>query len=99
MKEIATQHCCQLKRIRRSKNWLLIGNQSQLIEISNKLRQKKTLWIVKAIDEALPKPTFNLALIMKANPSMTVNQLIAETGCTLIKARSAIDSAEGFISP
>ena len=97
MVEIATQHCCRLKRIRRSKNWLLIGKQSQLIEISDKLRQKKTLWIAEAIDKTLPKPTFNLALIIKSNPTMTVNQLIAETGCTLIEARSAIDCAEGFI--
>jgi hypothetical protein len=97
MIELATQHSCSLKRIRRSKNWLLMGSQSQLIEISDKLRQKKTMWIVQAINTARPKPAFNLALIMKSNPAMTVNQLIAETGCTLIEARVAIDTAEGFI--
>ncbi|PKG39774.1 ribosome recycling factor family protein [Psychromonas sp. Urea-02u-13] len=94
---LATQHCCRLKRIRRSKNWLLMGSQSQLIEIADKLRQKKTMWIVQAINTAGSKPTFNLALLMKSNPAMTVNQLIAETGCTLIEARDAIDTAEGFI--
>ncbi|MEH6453058.1 MAG: ribosome recycling factor family protein [Psychromonas sp.] len=97
MVELATQHCCSLKRIRRSKNWLLMGKQNQLIEISDKLRQKKTLWITEAIDKALPKPTFNLTFIMESNPEMTVNKLMAETGCTLIEARSAIDTAEGFI--
>ena len=95
--ELATQHSCSLKRIRRSKNWLLIGNQSQLIEVSDKLRQIRILWIAEAIDKALPKPTFNLTLIMKYNPAMTVNRLMAETGCTLIEARCAIDTAEGFI--
>lgn len=94
--ELATQHGCSLKRIRRSKNWLLIGSQSQLVEIGDKLRQKKAVWIAEAIDKALPKPTFSLPLIMKSNPAMTVNRLMAETGCTLIEARSAIDTAEGF---
>jgi hypothetical protein len=95
--ELATQHGCSLRRIRRSKNWLLMGNQSQLVEISDKLQQKKTLWIIEAIDKALPKPTFNLTLIIKSDPAMTVNRLIVETGCTLIEARHAIDTAEGFI--
>lgn len=97
MIELATQHCCSLKRIRRSKNWLLIGKQNQLVEISDKLQQKKVLWIVEAIDKALPKTTFNLTLIIESNPVMTVNRLMAETGCSLIEARSAIDTAEGFI--
>ena len=96
MIELATQHGCSLKRIRRSKNWQLIGKQSQLIEISDKLQHKKVLWIAEAINKALPKPAFNLALIIKSNPALTVNQLMAETGCTLIEARSAIDNAEGF---
>ena len=95
--EIFSQKGCSLKRIRRSKNWLLIGNQNQLTEISESLREGKTLWIADAIDTALPKPTFNLTLIVKSNPEMTVNRLRVETGCTLIEARCAIDTAEGFI--
>lgn len=96
MVALATQHGGSLKRIRRSKNWLLTGTQAQLVEISSKLCEQKTQWIVKAIDNALPKPTFNLTSIMAANPAMTVNQLMAETGCSLVEARTAIDSAEGF---
>ena len=95
--ELFSQKGCRLKRIRRSKNWLLIGNQNQLTEISESLRERKTLWIADAIDTALPTPTINLTSIMKSNPEMTVNRLIAETGCTLIEARCAIDTAEGFI--
>ena len=94
--ELVTQHDCCLKRIRRSKNWLLVGKQRQLVELSDKLRHVKALWITQAINEALPKPIFNLTLIMKSNPAMTVNGLMAKTGCTLIEARAAIDSAEGF---
>ncbi|WP_211217251.1 ribosome recycling factor family protein [Psychromonas ossibalaenae] len=94
---LATQHGCSLKRIRRSKNWLLMGNQSQLVEISEKIRMEKVLWIAEAIDKALPKPIYSLTLIMESTPEITVNQLMAETGCTLIEARCAIDAAEGFV--
>jgi len=96
MIELADQCGCQLKRIRRSQNWLLTGNPSQLVEISHQLRLKKEKWISEAIDKALPKPCIDLAEIIKANTAMTVNQLIADTGCTLSEARTAIDQAEGL---
>jgi len=110
--ELVTQHDCRLKRIRRSKNWSLTGKQSQLIELSKKLRQNnfdcentlldktrlnKKIWIAEAIDKTQPKPTFDLTLLIQSNPNMTINRLIAETGCTLIEARHAIDIAEGLI--
>ncbi len=66
---------------------------SQLRDI---LRLGRGIWIAEAMDNALPKPTFNLAQMLQANPAMTVNQLMAETGCTLIEARCAIDKAENF---
>jgi len=96
MIELVTQHGCSLTRIRRSKNWLLMGTQAQLVELSAKLHEGKTLWIAEAIDKTQPKATINLSLIINANPEITVNQLIAETGCTLIEARAAMDHAEGF---
>jgi len=94
---MANEHACTLKRIRRSRNWALTGNHSQLVNISHTLRQENILWIAEAIDKSLPKPTFNLTLIVKTNPAITVNQLISKTGCSLVEARSAIDTAEGFI--
>jgi len=96
MRELVEQHGCHLKRIRRSRNWLLVGKQHQLTALKEELCLKQSLWIVEAIDKALPKPSVNLVLIMQANPTMTVNQLMAETGCTVIEARYAIDTAEGF---
>ena len=95
--ELVTQQGCSLKRIRRSKNWSLTGNQAQLVAVSEQLRQSKTAWIVEAINKALPKPTFDLTAIVQANPDITINRLIAETGCTLIEARAALDKAEDFI--
>ena len=95
--ELAAQHGCSLKRIRRSKNWSLTGNQAQLVAVSEQLKQGRTLWIAEAINKALPKPTFDLTAIVQANPDMTINRLIAETGCTLIEARAALDKAEGLL--
>jgi hypothetical protein len=94
--ELVTQHNCSLKRIRRSKNWSLTGKQSQLVEVSEQLQQGKTMWITEAIQKGLPKPSFDLVAITLSNPDMTINRLIAETGCTLIEARIAIDKAEGL---
>ena len=94
---LVTQQGCNLKRIRRSKNWSLTGNQNQLVAVSEQLKQAKTAWIVEAIIKALPKPTFDLTAIIQSNPDMTINRLIAETGCTLIEARAALDKAEGLL--
>ena len=95
--ELVSQQGCSLKRIRRSKNWSLTGNQAQLVAVSEQLKQGRTLWIAEAINKALPKPTFDLTAIVQSNPDMTINRLIAETGCTLIEARAALDKAEDFI--
>ena len=91
---LVNQHGCSLKRIRRSKNWLLTGKQNQLVEVSEQLQVGKTMWITEAIGKALPKASFDLTAIVLANADMTINRLIAETSCTLIEARIAIDKAE-----
>ncbi|WP_409439835.1 ribosome recycling factor family protein [Psychromonas sp. GE-S-Ul-11] len=94
---LVNQHGCSLKRIRRSKNWSLTGQQSQLIKIGEELHQSKTVWITEAINKGLPKPSFDLVAIALSDPGMTINRLIAETGCTLIEARIAIDKAEDLL--
>ena len=91
-----------IKRIRRSKNWLLTGKPEQLIEVNKHLQQhlteniesKKVDWILEAIDKGLPKPSVDLVTLVRSTPDMTINRLIVETGCTLIEARIAIDKAE-----
>ena len=95
--ELVSQQGCNLKRIRRSKNWRLTGNQAQLVAVNEQLKQGRTLWIAEAINKALPKPTFDLTAIVQANPDITITRLIAETGRTLIEARAALDKAEGLL--
>lgn len=97
MMELVAQQGCSLKRIRRSKNWSLTGTQSQLLTVSEQLQQGRTVWISDAIHKALPKSSFDLAAIVHSHPDMTLNRLIAETGCTLIEARVALDKAENLI--
>jgi hypothetical protein len=75
---------------------LLTGQQNQLVEVSEQLKQGKTKWISEAIGKVLPKPNFDLTAIALSNSGMTINRLIAETGCTLIEARIAIDKAENL---
>lgn len=94
--ELAIQHRCSLKRIRRSKNWGLVGAKKDLIQLSLYFRENNSLWIAEAIDKALPKATVDLSLLLQSNPSMTVNELVAASGCSLVEARSAIDSSEQF---
>lgn len=96
IKALVTQHGGSLKRIRRSKNWVLMGTENQLLAISEQLQHDKNDWIARTIIKALPKPTLNLTLIAHSTSGMTINRLMTETGCTLIEARAAIDHAEGF---
>ncbi len=91
---IATQHGCQLKRIRRSRHWQLTGEEQQLKVFMNQLVDDSHHWIVKAIENALPKPDIDLLDILTSNPSITVSQLVLETGCSMIEARRAIDQHE-----
>ncbi|WP_299693756.1 ribosome recycling factor family protein [uncultured Vibrio sp.] len=88
---------CQLKRVRRSRHWILMAHQEhQLVEFKAMLTDDKDAWIVNAIDKVLPKPVVCLASLLAATPSMTVAQLVMESGCSMAEARRAIDEHEGL---
>ncbi|MEF1290281.1 ribosome recycling factor family protein [Vibrio sp. M260118] len=91
---LASENGCQLKRVRRSRNWQLNGEEQQLRILATQLDLDAHRWIVEAIDKALPKPIVNLADLLAHTPNMTVNQLVAESGCSLKEARQAIDEFE-----
>ena len=92
----ANESGCQLKRIRRSRNWQLSGEEAQLKALNALLIDEAHQWIVKEIDKALPQPQICLASLIENTPSVTINQLVAQTGCTMSEARQAIDQYEGF---
>ena len=87
---------CQLKRVRRSRNWLLVAQEHQLIEFKALLTDEKDGWIAIAIDKVLPKPVVCLASLLEATPTMTVAQLVMESGCSMAEVRRAIDEHEGL---
>ena len=87
---------CQVKRIRRSRHWLLNGEEQALRELKQHLVAEDTLWIVKAIEKALPTPVVDLSAIIAESPNITINQLVTQSGCSLSEARAAIDEFEGF---
>lgn len=93
---LVNEHGCSLKRIRRSRHWLLQGSVEQLRTLKESLRLEQPLWISAAIDKALPKPSFDLATVLAAEPSLSVNELMLKTSCSQSEARAAIDKAEGF---
>ncbi|PKF62781.1 hypothetical protein CW745_04995 [Psychromonas sp. psych-6C06] len=94
--KIVQQHGGNLKRIRRSRNWQITGTDKQLTVLAEKLRAHGAKWVADAIEKALPNPTINFAHVLRDNPAITVNALMAKSGCTLTEARTAIDDAENF---
>ena len=74
-----------------------MGTVNQLKSLSNKLTETKNSWISNVITQQLPTPEINdLVLLIKMNPTITINQLLIETGCSIVEARNAIDTAEDF---
>jgi hypothetical protein len=90
----------QLYRIGRSRNWQLISNQKQLqqiiqlIEIHDEISWQ---WLVPLLRKY--KAQFShqeLVNLIKLKPSITLNELLLKTDCTLSQARLALDEVEGF---
>lgn len=96
VQNLVADHGCQLKRIRRSRHWILTGEADQLRRLLKQLDQGHHQWIIKAISHALPTPTVSLQQLLTEQPNLTVNQLVILTECTMEEARRAIDTHEGF---
>ncbi|KHD23847.1 hypothetical protein NM09_15155 [Vibrio caribbeanicus] len=93
---LACQLNCQLKRIRRSRHWQLTGEEDALRTLMTLLDSEANLWIIKAIEKHLPAPSITPEQLLENNPTMSVSQLVSESGCSLAQAREAIDKFEGF---
>ena len=91
---------CNLKRKGRSRHWILTANfeqLGQLIEFICVSEEPSWQWLVKLINKNKKRLTHDeLMIIAKQQPSITVNQLMARTDCTIAEARLAIDQLEGF---
>lgn len=91
---------CELKRIGRSRNWLLKANFEQLqaiiefIDISN---EPSWLWLTKLLkSQYMDLSHAELLRIASLMPKVTIASLIAKSGCTIAQARQIIDELEGL---
>ena len=103
-KVIARQYHCELKRVRRSRNWSVSGEAIKIQSYSAGLKTEllKTenaggfRYLIQKIDTALldhpdklePLET-KLARMITDNPNITLAELIHITDCTTAEARTA----------
>ncbi|MDV7102816.1 ribosome recycling factor family protein [Vibrio sp. TH_r3] len=96
---VAQQHECQLKRVRRSRNWQIVGQASDVNRCLNKLKNNfdaEMSYLIKKIDTSLIENNFidetleqRLVRLITEQPTMTLSELMAQTNCSLLEARQA----------
>ena len=98
LKSLIRSTNAELSRIGRSRNWRLIATQQQLQQIINLLADNnETSW--QWLSPFLSKQKMQISHqglidLIKLNPDITVNELLAKTDCTLTQARKALDEME-----
>lgn len=98
LKEAIKATGATLTRKGRSRNWLLQADSNQVRKITALVYESDEtswLWLVKKINAERPELNRDeLRVIAKRNPTMTINQLVSLTGCTLFDARIVLDELE-----
>ncbi|CAE6946355.1 MAG: ribosome recycling factor family protein [Pseudomonadota bacterium] len=103
-KAIAAENKCELKRIRRSRNWQIAGealNLKAFLDVIRSQDDENLHFVIKKLEIGLTKHSDKLEpleaklirLVME-NPNITLAELMSETNCTLIQARTARFEAE-----
>ena len=102
---MALKHDCELKRVRRSRNWSITG---QAIAIQNCCTEFKVdgetaefTFMIKKIDSALLQHadkleplSAKLVRLINQNPAITLGELMQQTQCSITEARLARFDAE-----
>lgn len=102
---IAVQKGCELKRIRRSRNWSITGQaiaiQSCCAELKAQSDITEFAFMIKKIDSALLQHAdkleplgAKLIRLINQNPAITLGELMQQTQCTMSEARLARFEAE-----
>lgn len=98
LKAIIRDSGAHLSRKGRSRNWMLIADAKQISHIVEKVEnaeQPSWLWFSTLLRQQRQSLTQQeLLALVKRNPSISTNQLIALTDCTLAQAREVLDEAE-----
>ncbi|MFZ3503463.1 ribosome recycling factor family protein [Vibrio harveyi] len=103
-KAIAAEKNCEMKRIRRSRNWQIAGDALDLkmfldhikAEESEPMRfviNKMEVGLAKHSDKLEPLEAKLIRLVLE-NPNITLAGLMSETNCTIAQARTARFEAE-----
>ncbi|WP_295895419.1 ribosome recycling factor family protein [uncultured Vibrio sp.] len=95
----ALEYQCELKRVRRSRNWQLVGEPHALAEYRSSFSHDHDdpfVYLIKKLDHALSGLELDvetmeekLEKIIKGTPNVTLAELIQMTDCTTAQARRA----------
>ncbi|CAH8198138.1 ribosome recycling factor family protein [Vibrio aestuarianus] len=105
-KQVAFEYGCELKRVRRSRNWQISGEISQLKCVVTKLSemdQQAMLFLItkvndkiRTLEEKLEPREDKLTRLVLENPNITLSELMALTNCSVTEARTARFATENF---
>lgn len=105
-KAVAAQHQCELKRIRRSRHWQIMGNSANLTLLSSTLQVEENQELdylinklqigLLALNNKPESKAEQLASLIAQQPDITLNELMATTNCTMAEARVARFNSQDF---
>ncbi|EPW6411505.1 ribosome recycling factor family protein [Vibrio parahaemolyticus] len=103
-KTLAAEKQCDLKRIRRSRNWQISGEALDVKAFLDHLKSEEAevmRFAINKIEQALlahqdklEPLDVKLIRLVRQKPNITLAELMAETNCTLVQARTARFDAE-----
>lgn len=100
---IATQYDCELKRVRRSRNWCIVGAAIKIQSCTAHLQAEQRLmadgafrYLIQKLESALLQYAdklepldAKLIRLITDNPAITLGELMQLTQCTVTEARLA----------
>lgn len=105
-KALARLHNCELKRVRRSRNWAITGEAMKVQSFKEQLKsQTSSEWqyLIKKLETALLNHadkleplSVKLARLIRENDNITLAELMHLTDCTLSEARTARFNSESW---
>lgn len=107
---IATQYDCELKRVRRSRNWCIVGAAVKIQSCTAHLQAEQRLmadgafrYLIQKLESALLQYAdklesldAKLIRLITDNPAITLGELMQLTQCTVTEARLARFQADSW---
>ncbi|MGR5120051.1 ribosome recycling factor family protein [Vibrio astriarenae] len=98
-KQLSQEYHCTLKRVRRSRNWQLVGAAPNLLNFVEAFRHhaiNERCFLCRKVDDVLSQHQdklepleAKLIRLLKESPEMTLHQLMSQTRCSIAQARHA----------